>query len=440
MSIIAAIDTFLANAQIVSIPEHKNEDFQKFMVSLAKKAKKLGVDAPTAKLFSATTMAMPKWKVVRVFCPVRNDYVPTQRLVDVPCYVYLIDGVTPRVNSDYELCARVDFEDGLILVNTAPGAVVPARYRSGTNTCDHCGKVRNRKSAYVLKATATGEYTQVGGQCLVDFIGKASVKALAGSYELLESLASIEAAFGEGDEEIDTSWGNSRYTNTVAYVGCVLQVIANQGMYVSKSKCFSGFPTSELAEQLYMEYRRDKKPVPNQAEAESMIARAMVFLNAKGVDDLSDYEHNLKGLLSTTLFRKGHGYVASVVPFVRRAEGIVAERKVAAVSEFVGTVGKRTEFVLTHVATHEFESEYGVVRIHRLKDENGNVFVWKSGNDIYRIDDKGQPLQDSVGCYVSAIAGDVFKVKATVKGHDTYRDNKQTTLSRVAVLEMVSAA
>lgn len=436
MSLLAAIQNFFLTAQIIAIPEHRNEQFLKAMAGFAKKAKKLGVDAPTAKPFSASTMPMPKMMTVTQVADDGEEYT-TYRPVETPCYVYLIDGLTPRITEEHEMCARVDFDPGtgIILVNTAPGMTIPAHYRTGTNKCDHCNKVRNRKAAYVLRKTATGEFLQVGGQCLLDYLGKSSVAALTFKYSMLEELV-FGTRYSSMDDEMDVAWGSSLYTNTVSFVGCVLTVVyGDDGHYVSKGNERGLTSTASRAENLYFEFKKDKKSVPNKADAEAMIARAVAILNEK--ETLSDYEHNLKALLGTTIFRKGHGYVASIVPFVKRHEAEKVEKAAPKASEYVGVVGKRDVFKLTFVRTHSFEGAYGVSYIHRFKDQDGNVFVWKSGNDVYRLDASGDIERDDRGLYVEAVAGDTFEVKATVKAHDTFRDTKQTVITRASTLSMV---
>lgn len=436
MSILAAIETFLSTAQILSIPEHRNEEFLKAIKSFGRKAQKLGVEAPVAKAFSSETMPMPK-SVSYYGVAEDGSLVKKYRIEQVPCYVYLLGGLTPRVSADHSLCARVDFDPGtgVILVNTVPGAVVPERYRAGTNHCDHCGKVRNRKAAYVLKVEATGECIQVGGQCLLDYLGKSSVAALTFKYEAMETF-SADSSYGDFEDEGDDQWGSSKYTNTRAYLGCVLQTMeAANGVYVSKSNAYGSTPTAELAGSLYSKLKADKLPAPKAAESEALVTKALEILGAK--ETLSDYEHNLKALLSVNLFSKGHGYLASVPGYVSRFEAEKVEKATKVESKFRGTVGKREEFELVFVRTHSFESSFGVCNIHRFRDREGNEFTWKSSTSVYRLTADGRTQQDAYGVYVDAVAGDVFTVTATVKAHEVYKGSKQTVITRANLTAMI---
>jgi hypothetical protein len=99
-------------------------------------------------------------------------------------------------------------------------------------------------------------------------------------------------------------------------------------------------------------------------------------------------------------------------------EGEIAKRAANASSAFVGNVGDK---ITTKVTVERIivlpDYGFGVSYINLLRDEAGNVLVYKGLTDI------GQK-------------GETVTVKATVKGHDMRDGVCQTTIQRPRVLEV----
>jgi hypothetical protein len=97
-----------------------------------------------------------------------------------------------------------------------------------------------------------------------------------------------------------------------------------------------------------------------------------------------------------------------------RVAGWAAKRAAeAALSNWIGTVGKREVFALTIQRIMSFEGQYGVTYIHILKDKDGNTVVYK-------------------GTKVLGEAGEFVTVKATVTEHGERDGVKQTKIARPA--------
>ena len=98
-----------------------------------------------------------------------------------------------------------------------------------------------------------------------------------------------------------------------------------------------------------------------------------------------------------------------------RKEAERAAQRVAevAASDWIGQVGERLVLDLTVSYTTNFETQFGIMHVHSMRDDKGNVVVYKGG----RIADKGQRI----------------RIKATVKEHGTYKDLRQTIVSRPKV-------
>jgi hypothetical protein len=83
-------------------------------------------------------------------------------------------------------------------------------------------------------------------------------------------------------------------------------------------------------------------------------------------------------------------------------------------SQYVGAVGQRLVLNLTVNAIFAYESKFGTIKIHKMLDEIGNIFVWKTTNLL----EENKPL-----C-----------IAATIKEHSEYNNEKQTVLTRCKVL------
>lgn len=83
----------------------------------------------------------------------------------------------------------------------------------------------------------------------------------------------------------------------------------------------------------------------------------------------------------------------------------------AGTSEFVGEIGERVELTLTVTRAIEIENNYGHSMMHIMEDDCGNVYVWTTAA-------KSWP------------EGAVKNVRGTIKDHRTYKNTKQTVLTR----------
>ena len=98
---------------------------------------------------------------------------------------------------------------------------------------------------------------------------------------------------------------------------------------------------------------------------------------------------------------------------------IAEEKARKAISQYVGNVGDKIEIEVTYTCRPSYErksfSGYGTdtVHVHTFTDDNGNVLVWKTTARIAKE------------------IGDKFTIKAVVKDHDEYNEQKQTVLKNV---------
>lgn len=93
------------------------------------------------------------------------------------------------------------------------------------------------------------------------------------------------------------------------------------------------------------------------------------------------------------------------------------------------------------VGDYTFSSNYGrfysynIVHIYRFADKYNNVYVWKTGNVLYKEDMNGDEI---ITTYINK--GDIINIKASIKGESDYKGEHQTVLTRVTVTNIVEKA
>jgi len=100
---------------------------------------------------------------------------------------------------------------------------------------------------------------------------------------------------------------------------------------------------------------------------------------------------------------------------------------------YVGNIRDKITAEITIVGYYEFTSYsfsyYGnLTRIYKMKDEDGNILVWKTGSCmsvVVGVDKYGNDIFHVAG------KGDKLEITGTVKDHSVYKDEEQTVLTRV---------
>lgn len=80
-------------------------------------------------------------------------------------------------------------------------------------------------------------------------------------------------------------------------------------------------------------------------------------------------------------------------------------------SEYQGVLGERLDLYLTVERTIELDGNYGRSTMHLMRDDCGNLYVWTTASKSWA-------------------AGSEHHIRGTVKDHRTYRNEKQTVLTR----------
>lgn len=321
----------------------------------------------------------------------------------------------------WKFIASVEHTDKGNIIRSACDIEVPERYYTGEPYCEHCNSRRARKDTFIVMNEETGEFKQVGRSCLADYTHGMSA----------EGVAQYTAAFEEiiAGETPVPGCSYSRYIKPEEFLRYVAETIRHFGYVKSggdeKSTrerasdyygvdhgWFGGIRGRKIREEIREEMERCGFNAESE-EAKEETRKALAWLDEQPED--SNYMHNMKVACGQE-YDSGRnlGIMASLFPTYNRELERQAELKKRAeaekVSEWVGEVGKRIEIkVRSAKVVTSWEGMYGVTYIWKITDEDGNIYTWKTGNDV---------------------PDDCESLKGTVKEHKEFRGTKQTELTR----------
>lgn len=293
---------------------------------------------------------------------------------------------------------------------------------------------RRRGTCYVLRHKETGEYRQVGKQCLADFVRCPDAAAVA------EFLSGFGSAVDEAREG-----GSGSLTPVLTlsqYLAAVCAVRRTEERFITKKQAeeWGVGSTSSLASRLLFDKAwASKSGIKIEAQDYKESAQVIVWALQKfpAGGDLSEFEANMGALARLQIVpRRSEGVAAYMPEAYRRDLGLQIERTRAAAlpaKHLDAKVGERVELDVTIVRVVPFNNAYGGGFITVMRAEDGSMLSWKSRECLHVRAPWGSRETDErgVGEWVAAMDGAQVRIKATVKEHGEYKGRPQTTVSRV---------
>ena len=394
------------NREVV-IPSNNVSSFTSRILKLNKRAVKLGI---TPIVIETIGTELVEIKDADRYKPYFIEYTTLNVIGEDP------------VLSGHRLIASIDHDPELgVMINVVPGLELPVSFRESNGSCDHCKAKRFRKKTVVIQHVETGNYLEVGRSCLKDFLSSDRIDR----YTWLESFTStLDSAV---NEFADTSAKDFRFSpihNLQHVLACAIKDIEKNG-YVSSSYAKEQWEAgrtdvfstaSKMWLLLYGDKYHDIYPYEPTAE-ELAEAKNIIEWGVDNITPSNDYFYNVLNILKACVVRdKYMAFAVSIIPLYRRMFAEKKEKIEKKPSEYIGTVGKREVFKLRYVNEVTFSSYYGNTTVYIFREGENNKVAWISLNR-----ESFQP-------------GEEITVKATVKKHEIYRDEKQTSLSRVKVI------
>ena len=311
------------------------------------------------------------------------------------------------------------------------GFIVPTRYFSSNPcTCDYCRTNRKRNKTYLVVNQETGEWKQLGKECLRLFVTGIDVDAIATFESFIKE---AEEAANPGDEFFYNK--RFRFVKVADALALACTVYRERGYLAtrdvagnSNDLCNKNIVQRKLAQQYG--YDSDFLNIFNSVrdkideitvKTDTAIAKEDTEVAVEMVKRFPDepYYNNLKVIVENEYIPLNKlGLLVSIPKAIDRYEDEKKKQeekeRLAAESDYLGSVGEKIS--VNFVSGREVaccETQFGLLHIYEFKDANGNTVVWKSSSskDIPEI---------------GVVAG-------TVKSHEEYNGIKQTVILRAKI-------
>jgi hypothetical protein len=446
---------------VYRIPETSFADLEKKFAALNKKADKLGV--PRVSFTDTGTETMLLVERDNLFDLIERGYdlgtsyevTPEQletmeekaaagtaaapRVVGSRTYhLVTVEGEAPKLNGWTFRGTVMHAGEAGNMLRTVPGVEdVPEIYRTRDAHCDWCGLDRQRKDTFLVENDA-GEWKQVGSNCLRDFLGHDSPEAVA---RWAEWLSGLDADM-RGYEERDGGVGGEDRLYLQRFLPMVAAAIRTEGwLSRGKARDQGGVATADRALQAYYpRTREDELEVTDQDIEDAEMALTWVRDLPDEEVTSNDFMWNLHvatGDEFTPTRAAGVAAAVFIAKKFRDEKELERQKKVREfLDEWFGTPKKREDFELTVVFTKVVDGYYGSKLMVKFRDPEGREAIWWNSGDNWGEQITPTAENDWQTGFIPAWKeGETYKVKATVKAHDTYEGRKQTTLTRVVKLD-----
>lgn len=333
----------------------------------------------------------------------------------------VINAEGKAIINDWKFVASVEHTDKGNIIKSCCDVEVPERYYTSECICEHCHSKRYRKDTYIVQNITSGEFKQVGKSCLKDFTCGMSVEGIASYISLFDELIQGEVIEGgyHGTRYIEVKESLQYIAETIRHFGYVRSDDIRptkqraREYYELEHGMLSGYYDKERAKEL----RAETESVSFKYDSEyakELTENVLKWIEEQ--EESTNYIHNLKTVCSLEYvsFDK-FGLLASMFPTydkqLVREKQKAEEKAQEQQSEYVGNVGDRiTVQIADFKIVTSWETEYGLTKIFKIVDTDGNIYTWKTSGGI---------------------ADGTETIVGTVKAHNEYRDVKQTELTRV---------
>lgn len=310
------------------------------------------------------------------------------------------------------------------------GFIVPSKYFT-TNpcTCDYCKTNRKRNKTYLVVNRETGEWKQLGKECLRLFVTGIDVDAIATFESFIKE---AECAANPSDEFFCNR--RFKFVKVTDALALAYAVYRERGYLATRDSvgnpndfCNKNIVQRKLTQQYGCD--SDFLNITNSTRDKIDAITFKADIDAKesisvisDVEQLPDdpYYNNLKVIVANEYIPLNKlGLLASIPKAIERykeeKKRQEEKERLAAESNYLGSVGEKIS--VNFVSGREVaccETQFGLLHIYEFKDANGNTVVWKSSSS------KDIPESGTV--------------TGTVKSHEEYDGIKQTVILRAKII------
>jgi hypothetical protein len=326
----------------------------------------------------------------------------------------------PAKVGGWEFVGTVQHTETGNLLRSVPGRPeIPEVFRTVSPHCGHCDKNRVRKDTYVLNQ---GEnFKQVGKNCLRDFLGHDPSIALALMDMIRECNDADSESFSMGKLSAQPADVCAMAAAIANNIGWNKENAANVWNYL--------FPRGDFARE--MQKGRIPRIVVTPADVE-LAETAMDWVRVS-------QKNNFLSNIEATLNMKAVGWreykicawavgaylkdmesekLAQTKAQIKRDQ-VLKRKEQFAQSKHIGVIGERIKARLVMLQSIKVGSSMNncdvPLVLYKMQTEDGNVVTWLTA------------------VHVSVDDGQTFEAKFTIKGHRTYEDVLETSVSRITI-------
>lgn len=324
--------------------------------------------------------------------------------------IWRIEVIYEPKMADYELVGvNKKNVDEYIYIPIKKDINVPTNVKK-SKICQHCNTKRNRKKLYVFRKISTNEFISVGSTCCKEYFGIDVDREIINFEKIIEKLGSIKLSYYTINED-----------NYVSVDSVLMKIITYYYSYDNKLKNvnYSSYK-DELKEVInsysifYDEYGKTLKD--NRADIFKEIEEIKEYiLNMNDIEN--EYLNNVKLILQNDkMSNKLVSYLSYVYRMVQLDKYNKQEKEQNS-SNYIGEVGNKIEIEVAFDKAFSYLSYYNDDRVYinLFKDRKGNVLKWVTGKQV------------KDGNYI---------LKGRIKEHSSYKDTKQTVVTRCNLIEI----
>lgn len=316
-----------------------------------------------------------------------------------------ITGTAPKYDG-WTFLARVDWDAEVgSTVNAAPGVDIATEWPNPiTGNCDHCNKIRNRKTTYLVRSD-DGCHMEVGSTCLKDFLGWDFSPVWVNPDE--DTV--IDRLVGRAPERFDT------LTILAAAWACIRAYGFRPSSFDEPTK----YQVMDLLSTNKKDNERVKEAAPYFKDSYEMAEQVRAFILSDRFSGTSDYVSNLKDIARADSVTYKHlGYLVSAPQAMARADERDLTRKTEkaqANNTFAGPVGTKVEGLKVRITGIRYISgSYGTTVLYTMVGtDDHRTYKWFASREV--LGDR----KDT--CWTLA---------GTIKDHDTWNERNSTVLTR----------
>lgn len=410
------------NDSVVLIPHGQMAFFQKRLDALNKKAANFGLD-PIKVISTEDVVYQRKVESLDRDNERQLYYLvpaPKGELIADPVLLTRIEIEYPEVKlGNWQVVGKLEAVEGGNLAfsisrQPADEAALAARADCPIE-CEHCQTKRKRNDGYLLRDNESGEYKQVGSNCLEDFTGIDPAAAL-----FLARMSQV-VSFSEGELNDFASSGRVNAVDTLSYLADVNFITDNYGFVsAGKARDTGVLATYDEAIGLSRELTGSKKDAYFDRRERDLAKAAAVRDWIANKPEESLFDRNVKLLLQSDalpLDRKALAFAAATIVMHNRS--LAATVEASKPSEHIGEPGQKMKANLTVDRVVPIETRFGYADLVLMHDTEGNKVKWKTSACPSEIRDVG--------------VGHTMEAAFKIKDHDEYNGKAQTSITHLKI-------